>query len=464
MTDPMAADADEWVSQAQAAVRAADEGGLEWARTVDDLAEAWLAAGNIDQAISTRRMGLAGLAKDAQPLAEALADNLGVDLMSRYQRGRNVADLREACDIAEAVFRTASASDRLRAASHFAGRWSVHGAKLPGEQTALDQAQQLITSELVAAGADDEWRSLAANTLAGILLDRWHRDGDLAALDAGLCMVTAEVTTAGGAAANVIGLLSEVAEEMSDQELLARAEELARQSLAAASAEYRSTIGRLLANALLHRAVWTGDMNALAEALRISDDAVCAAEAVADGPQLARALSMRSVLRAEFGRSQDDRSMAQAAVVDARAAFTTAVRADTERAEYANHLAMLLAQRYDLLGNSDDLDEAIALLDTVLADGAGADELATIATNQATALLSRADRDESSADLDRGIDLVEAAIKATPPDSAGLAARHDTAGRLRAYRNKPGDLATASGTPHPPSIAPCPSRLTGCST
>lgn len=77
--------------------------------------------------------------------------------------------------------------------------------------------------------------------------------GGLGALDIGVRAVTAEVTTAAGAAANVIGLLSEVAVETADQDLLARAEELARQSLAAASAKYRSTIGRPLATLLLDR-------------------------------------------------------------------------------------------------------------------------------------------------------------------------------------------------------------------
>jgi hypothetical protein len=60
------------------------------------------------------------------------------------------------CDIAEAVFRAASASDRLRAASRLAGRWPVRGAMLPGEQVPLERAQQLITAELAAAAPDDE--------------------------------------------------------------------------------------------------------------------------------------------------------------------------------------------------------------------------------------------------------------------------------------------------------------------
>ncbi|MGH3912858.1 MAG: CHAT domain-containing protein, partial [Pseudonocardiaceae bacterium] len=68
-----------------------------------------------------------------------------------------------------------------------------------------------------------------------------------------------------------------------------------------------------------------------------------------------------------------------------------------------------------------------------------------VATNLGTALLSRAVRDDSAADLDRGIALAEAAIKATAPNSAALAARYDTAGRLRAHRGRPEDLTAAEG-------------------
>lgn len=69
MTDPMLAD--ERVAAAQAAVRATAVGGPDWARAVDDLAEEWLRAGDIDRAIAARRMGLARLTDDARPFALA---------------------------------------------------------------------------------------------------------------------------------------------------------------------------------------------------------------------------------------------------------------------------------------------------------------------------------------------------------------------------------------------------------
>jgi hypothetical protein len=88
--DPM--DHDHRVAQPQAAVQRAAAGGTEWALAIDQLAEAWLAANDLDRAIATRRIGLTGLASEAAHYRADLQHNLGVDLMTRYRRHSRPAD------------------------------------------------------------------------------------------------------------------------------------------------------------------------------------------------------------------------------------------------------------------------------------------------------------------------------------------------------------------------------------
>jgi hypothetical protein len=441
--DPM--DHDDRVAQPQAAVRRAAAGSTEWALAVDQLAEAWLAANDLDRAIATRRMGLTGLASEAAHCRADLQHDLGVDLMTRYRRHGRSADLRTACRLAEAVFAAAPPADRLRAASDLAARWSAH----PEDTDTLERARRFLADELAAAPQDDAARTAAANALAGIHLALWHRRNEFDGLTAALEKVLAEPVIPGAGAANVIGLLSEVAEESSDLALLAEAEKLARRSLAVVEGEPRVSVARLLAAILLTRHEWTGEAEVLAEAAEAGDDAVRTAEAAGNADLLAQALSVRSTVHGEAGRVFDDRTRTDAAIADAKRALALARSTTPETGEYTNQVALLLAERFDLFGTSEHLDQAIVLVDEELARGPAADEFAAIATNQATALLSRAelrtrpDPAGAAGDLLRGIELVEQAIKATPPGSAGLAARHSTASRLWAHRDTREALAIA---------------------
>lgn len=441
--DPM--DHDDRVADPQAAVRGTPAGSAEWALAIARLAEAWLAAGDLDPAIATRRMGLTGLASEAAHYRADLQHDLGVDLMTRFRRHGRPEDLRTACRLAEAVFAAAPAADRLRAASDLAARWSA----APEDPGALGRARRLLTEELAAAPQDDAARTMAANTLAGVHLALWHCRGEFDRLAAALETVLAEPVLPGAGAANVIGLLSEVAEESSDLALLAEAEKLARHSLAVVDGEPRVSVARLLATILLTRHEWTGEAGILAEAVQTGDDAVRTADATGDADLLAHALSVRSVAHGEAGRVFDDRAQTDAAIADAKRALALARSTTPETAEYTNQVALLLAERFDLFGTSEDLDEAIALVDEELARGPAADEFAAIATNQATALLSRAELRERSdpvgaaRDLERGRELAEQAIEATPPGSASLATRHSTASRLWAHRDTGEALTTA---------------------
>jgi len=436
---------------AAAAVQAASVGSQQWAAAMDDLAEALLAAGDIDQAISTRRAALADIKPELSgTFGVDLANNLGVDLMTRYRQRGDERDLREACRAGEAVWAATPADQRLGAAANLAGRLASL-ARVTGEKHQLERSLKLISAELAAASTDDPLRPIAVSTLAGTYLQLWQRDGERATLEAGLRTVTDEITdlSLGPEVVNIVGLLAEAAEQSSDGDLLARAEQLTRVTLAASSpatpAE-RSALHRLLATVLLYRYEWTGSTAALDEALLTSEDAVRHATE-GSAADRARALSARAVVRAAASRARGDRPGFAAAVDDARTAHAIARDSEPDDREYVTNLAALLADRYDTIGDSADLDEAIALLDAALADRLPADTYGAVAGNQANNLLARFERDRTTADLDRGIELARAAIAATAEDSAELAARHDTAGRLRAARahhhHDQSDLAAA---------------------
>jgi tetratricopeptide (TPR) repeat protein len=191
-------------------------------------------------------------------------------------------------------------------------------------------------------------------------------------------------------------------------------------------------MSRTLADALNMRFEWLGDGNALDEALRLADRAV---EEATRSPHRARYLSLRAALRDNLFRHRDERHQFDAALADAQAAVEAARRHDQEDSEYVNHLTMLWAERFDLYGDSADLDRAIGLAEPVLARRAlPADARAPLATNLAQAYLSCFELDESRATLDRAVDLVEQAIAATDPRSSELAARHNAAGLALARR------------------------------
>ncbi|MGH3912286.1 MAG: hypothetical protein ACRDTC_02570, partial [Pseudonocardiaceae bacterium] len=126
------------VAQALATVKATTPGSFEWAAVVDELAEAWLRAGELDHAIATRQAAVEKLT-DTPSLMIDMMHNLGIDLMNRYERTSVEIDLRKACLLAESVYAVAPHSSRLTAAATLAGRLSRF-AELPGEQAALNRA------------------------------------------------------------------------------------------------------------------------------------------------------------------------------------------------------------------------------------------------------------------------------------------------------------------------------------
>jgi hypothetical protein len=434
-------------------------GGLDWARTMDELAEELLRADRsadadgpasravtpLDAAIGVRRLAIQRLDDDLAATAGLdLRNNLAVDLASRYQAGGGLEDLLESCALSREVFAGAAPGDLLTAAAGLAGRLSLL-ARNPGHEAGLDQAIGLLTGLLKQAGHDAPARPIAVTSLAGLELHRWQRDGDPAALAAaataaGMALRTGQVTGATPSAVNVAALLLEHAEQAHDTQVLSEGESLLRAVIDDGSAKDAVAARGSLAVTLVTRFDLEGGEGLLAEAIEWASAAI---EARPPGPSRAEDLSTRAAARAAAARLRGEPELLDAAIADARAAVAEPATHAADPSGPVNSLAMLLAERYDLLGDSANLDDSITLYEGLLADPAvAADARPAILSNLANGLLARFERDRTArarltrgralAGIRRAVELADEAISRTPPGSVHLAARHDTAGRLRA--------------------------------
>ena len=407
-----------------------------------------------------RRRAISSL--DAELRASTGADlrhNLGVNLTNRYRLGGGLRDLQDACEHAREVLADASPAGQLIAAATLAGRLGLL-ARVPGHEAELGRAIRVLADALERRADDDPARPIAVTSLAGLQTQRWQRDGDLAALDAAAVALQAElrrghITGATPTAVNSAGLLLDYGEQTHDLALFRQAEDLLRAIAEHGSPEEVIAARGTLAIALVTRFDLTGGEDLLTEAVTLASDAITARR---PGPERAEDLSTRAAARAALGRQRGDRALLDAAIGDARAAAAEPATHPADASGPSNSLAMLLAERYDLFGDSADLDESITIYDDLLRqDDQAADARPALRVNLANGLLSRFERDKS--DRDRGIHdravaglrraarLADEAIGKTPPESVHLAARHDTAGRVRAalayYLHAPGDAGRA---------------------
>jgi hypothetical protein len=406
-----------------AAVLATTAGSESWAKAMDELAESWVRDGDLTQAIAIRRGALAGPAADVPLWIRLdLSTNHGIDLMDRYRRDGDLNDLLAACALGEQVWAASPAGSRLEVTANLAGRLSVLAAAT-GYPDPEERARTRLEQELAAASAADPQHPLVVAALAGVHLQRWQRDGDRDRLAAAVRAVTVGLhpQTAGPATVNVAGLVAEAAEQSGDHTLLALAEQMTRAGLDSprpATATVRVALHRLLASVLLTRYDWVGDTGALTEATGAAQEAVRAATT---DPDRALARSVRSTVRSAAARLRNDRPGFTAAIDDVREALRLTGDHAAE-SEYATNLGSLLAERYDLFGDSTDLDESITLLDRLLDGRLAPDVSPTVANNRATNLLARFEAHRDPADLDRAIVLAEAAVAETAPGNPEIAA------------------------------------------
>jgi hypothetical protein len=437
-------------------------GGLEWADAMNELAEELLADAEsasgapgqameglaaLDAAVQVRRRAVDLLAPELRSAERGvvLLHNLGVDLANRYRLGGGLADLLDACDLGQQVLAAADPGDLLFAAVSLAGRLGLL-ARNPGHEPALGRAIGLLGDALERTAENDPAHGPAVTTLAGLHVQRWERDGDLAALGAAASDVRAQferglITATTPTVVNAATLLLDYGEQTRDLALLHEGEELLRSVVEQGDPTEATTARGNLAMALVTRFDVTGGEELLTQAIALASDAI---DARPPGPARAEDLSTRSMARANLGRLRGERPLLDAAISDARAAVAEPAIYSADPNGPANSLAMLLGERYDLYGDSADLDDSIGIYDDLLGGTAdvAVDVRPALRVNLANGLLSRFERDfpqrsrsvkaRAADDLRRAAGLADAAIAETPPGSLHLAARHDTAGRVRA--------------------------------
>jgi hypothetical protein len=214
-----------------------------------------------------------------------------------------------------------------------------------------------------------------------------------------------------------------------------------------ASDDYdRSEYGSNLGSALLARFGVRGDPADLQEAIRLLEQAVVdeeqrgttSAELLAN---LGNALGVRSAVTAARGDS--DR-----AVTYLRQAVELAA-GSLRRPAMLSNLAAALLERFDITGELVDLDEAIDLLETALAESAPNDpELPSRLSNLGNALRRRQLRRRGGReDLDRAVSAYERALAATADGDPDRTAYHSNLGNALHQRydvtGDPGDLDRA---------------------
>ena len=132
--------------------------------------------------------------------------------------------------------------------------------------------------------------------------------------------------------------------------------------------------------------------------------------------------------------------------VDAIRAAVDAASADSERRQfYRTDLALVLHDRYDAAGRISDLDEALALVEALLAEAGDTEDAANV-LRLGMLLHARYWRTWDRADIDASVDCLHRAVAATEP---GTEQYYYTLGNLgvalTARFDSTGDLADADG-------------------
>jgi hypothetical protein len=143
--------------------------------------------------------------------------SIGVDLSALYQHEGDEADLRESISIGRRLIADDAAeswvTDRVNLSARLLLAWDTRS-----DQSALDEAVELLSESVEATGLDDEGRAALAANLAGALGHRFDVIRSRLALDAARRWygVALDGIALGGAGENRAGLLSNLAQLLVD--------------------------------------------------------------------------------------------------------------------------------------------------------------------------------------------------------------------------------------------------------
>lgn len=426
-------------------------GSLDWYRAGDALArelgevhEHGGDAGALDRAIAVRRSlldrgGLAGRSRDV------VASNLGYDLSRRFQIGGDDGDLRAAIDLGTSVLATDDPALWAATRVNVAARLMLAYDQLD-EPAALDRAIALFGEAADAEDAPPSDRFAALANLSGALGRRFERDGRMAGLDEACARAAEAVEMAPGdatfAQSTWAGHELTRYQVTGDLDALTRAQQLAEAAVEASTdALAHAHRLHLLAQIAMTRFDETGD----ADDLRVARDA--AAQAVGLSPAASAGRATYELTRAtveyvafEHGEGRDaldgavsHAETSQRSLLSARGPMAWAV---------TNQLVLMLLTRYELDGNSADLDRAIAEAERTLASPLPDETRPALLLNTTHGLSLRHARDGDVGDLEGALGHARAAVAETPDASTTRALR------LAALSAALAELAEATGDAH----------------
>ncbi|MFI9006030.1 CHAT domain-containing protein [Actinosynnema sp. NPDC053489] len=450
------------------------------------------AVADLDAAVAA---GRAAVADTGHPLAAAAALNLGLALHNRFQVLGREADLAEAAGHLR-LARTLPPDDGDRLRYLFAlgvclAVLGERGAPLAQVDEGVDVAREVVA----ACPEDDPDRRLALLLLSDALKVRFVRrgeDADLADVDECVRVASAAVAIAEDdvtavlklAGALLVRLLHARAYGTPDEGDLAEASRLtaladaavpqghparhevdyalalvlraarddhaaaeraARAALSADPAHPTQRVGAMftLAEVLMVRYRETGDPEALREATRLLRRAVAEPD---HHVLVAARLKLAEVTREWFRLSGADRDL-DAAVEAARDAVRGGVPDGVVLHEHLWHHASLLLQRFQRLDHLADLDEAIAVLRSMVPSVADDVRRAACLHELASAHLTRSRSTGERADLDQAVtaaDRAAALVAADDPRAPRVWTTGALARQLRFERaGDPRDVADA---------------------
>ncbi|WP_157736829.1 CHAT domain-containing protein [Actinoalloteichus hoggarensis] len=398
---------------------------------------------DITEAIDTLRSVLRAAA-DA-PASWTFRLYLGSALLARFRGTARVADLEESIEVLRACLVEAerfgeTTPGRLMLADALLswGRWS-------DDQDALVEARELAQAVADGSQAADSLRATAEIIAANALHLRYLDSGDPALLTEAtrIAREVLDVVPSGDrdhthALILLGGLLKQSFERTGDGGTITEAVEVLQR--AAAAAWTRTTEASALAelaNALRARQDVLPEIGDPDEAIAVAERGVALA-ASGPGEHAAHRTALASALYARFLRTGDLDAL-NSAVDHCRVAVGT----PDARVSAVLTLATLgaaLSGRYDRVGNTTDLHEAIEVLRTAARTAhAGHTMRPVLLTNLSNALRTRAGLLGSAADLDAAVETGRAAVDAVSdghPSAALCLMNLGTALAVRAQENR----------------------------
>lgn len=433
---------DDALVTARAEVDRAPTGGAAWGDAVARLLAVLdgvdppspdVASTLLDEAIALARRYLDLRSADGDRRQRATVEiGLGVDLSNRYQRSGRADDLDEAVRLG-----------RARVAAGDPATWVTDHVNLAGRLlrcyddrdvvALLDEVVDLLEPAVARRDVDELGRASLAVNLAAAYSHRYDLSHDISALRRSVELYTLAVRD--GDPDEVPAIRAPLAEVLLDlhrsgaePDALDRAREQARAATQAAGGDVARASRWLTTTHVALAAHDAGRPGALAEA----GDAIGHALTALPAGAPARATYLSTAATVDFERylATGDRGALDASIETATTGLALPHDDPAARVALANQACLARTERFEVVGNRDDLYGAIELARVALRGSTRTDAELPLRTNLANALQRAFELDGERALLVEGLAVIAPAVRRTPAGT-GRAGRLNTAALLR---------------------------------